>query len=278
MLSFIQTLIKYTIGYKSSSKDESDEINSVIARIENAYEEEIRRRERSNEDGSYYKRGFITLITTDYLVVDEFYVCEVANISVSNLKVGDKVCYSLSMEQDNHEEKHKIKIISVINESWKDAHNSEVDIVKPQTLTRCIVGKVMERKNRLLVVEPNNITINLNKVESEFIPVIGDWLQLETEVQLEIDEVSYNLNGEILEIKKIQPLRSRLDVGTVTSFDLTKEIGVIGKDTIFNKRICESGYIPCVGDKVISDSIESDQGLYTWRSLTVVPVFQASFT
>ncbi|KAF3429300.1 hypothetical protein E2986_13267 [Frieseomelitta varia] len=275
MLSFIHTLIKYTLGYKSSSKDESDEINSVIARIENAYEEETRKGERSNKDTSY-KRGIITLITTDYLVVDEFYVCDVANISVNNLKVGDKVCYSLLMERDNHEEKHKIKIISVINESWGDAENSEVDIVKPQTLTRCIVGKVMERKNRLLVVEPNNITVNLNKVESEFIPVIGDWLQLETEV--EIDEVSYNLNGEILEIKKIQPLRSRLDVGTVTSFDLTKEIGVIGKDTVFNKRICESGYIPCVGDKVISDSIESDQGFYTWRSLTVVPVLQVSFT
>ncbi|KAK9298847.1 hypothetical protein QLX08_007954 [Tetragonisca angustula] len=274
MLSFIHTLIKYTIGYKSSSKDESDEINSVIARIENAYEEEIRRGECSNEDASYYKRGIITLITTDYLVVDEFYVCDVANTSVSNLKVGDKVCYSLSMERDNHEEKHKIKIISVINESWEDAENSEADIVKPQTLTRCIVGKVMERKNRLLVVEPNNITVDLNKVESEFIPVIGDWLQLEIEV--EIDEVSYNLNGEILEIKKIQPLRSRLDVGTVTSFDLTKEIGVIGKNTVFNKRICDSGYIPCVGDKVISDSIESDQGFYTWRSLTVVPVLQVS--
>ena len=275
MLSFIHTLIKYTIGYKSSSKNESDEINSVIARIENAYEEEIRRGECSNEDASYYKRGIITLITTDYLVVDEFYVCDVANTSVSNLKVGDKVCFSLSMERDNHEEKHKIKIISVINESWEDAENSEADIVKPQTLTRCIVGKVVERKNRLLVVEPNNITVDLNKVESEFIPVIGDWLQLEIEV--EIDEVSYNLNGEILEIKKIQPLRSRLDVGTVTSFDLTKEIGVIGKNTVFNKRICDSGYIPCVGDKVISDSIESDQGFYTWRSLTVVPVLQVSF-
>ncbi|KOX70201.1 putative RNA helicase armi [Melipona quadrifasciata] len=239
MLSFIRTLIKYTIGYKSSSKDESDEINSVITRIENAYEEEIRKSECFNEDTS------------------------------------DKVCYSLSMKRDNHEQKHKIKIISVINESWDDdAENSDVDIVKPQTLTRCIVGKVMERKNRLLIIEPSNVTVDLNKVESEFIPVIGDWLQLETEV--EIDEVSYNLNGEILEIKKIQPLRSRLDVGTVTSFDLTKEIGVIGKDTVFNKRICESGYIPCVGDKVISDSIESDQGFYTWRSLTVVPVLQVS--
>lgn len=277
MLSFIHTLIKYTIGYKSSIKNESDEINSVIARIENAYEEEKRRDQRSNEDASCYKTGTITLITTDYLVVDEFYVCDVANISVSNLKVGNKVCYSLSLEQDNHEEKHKIKIISVINKSWDDeAENSEVDIIEPQTLTRCVVGKVIERKNRLLVVEPKNITVDLNKVESEFIPVIGDWLQLEIEV--EIDETSYNLNGEILEIKKIQPLRSRLDVGTITSFDLTKGIGVIGKDTVFNKRICESGYIPCIGDKVISDSIESDQGFYTWRSLIVVPVLQVSFT
>lgn len=34
MFSFIYTLIKYTIGNKSSIKNESDEINNVIARIE----------------------------------------------------------------------------------------------------------------------------------------------------------------------------------------------------------------------------------------------------
>ncbi|PBC31819.1 RNA helicase armi [Apis cerana cerana] len=165
--------------------------------------------------------------------------------------------------QDNHGTGYKIKkIISVIDESW----DNEINVIKPQTLTKCIIGKVTE--------QPNNIIVDLNKVQSEFIPVIGDWLKLESEV--EIDEVSYNLSGEILEIKKIQPLRSKLNIGIVSYFDPIKEIGVIGKDTVFNKRICDTGYIPCVGDKVINDSIESDQGIYTWRSLTVVPVIQTS--
>ncbi|XP_033194501.1 putative RNA helicase armitage [Bombus vancouverensis nearcticus] len=276
MFSFICTLIKYAIGHRSSIKDEPDEeINNVIARIENVYRKEIKEDESFNTDASYYKTGSISFIATDYIVVDDFYVYDIKNTSISNLKVGDKVSYLLSPKQDNLEKQHKIKKIFVLNESWdNEVEHSEIDSTKPETLTRCVIGKVIERKNRLLVVEPDNITVDLNKVQSDFIPVIGDWLQLESEV--EIDEISYNLNGEILEIKRIQPLRSKLNIGTVTSFDPTKGVGVIEKDIVFNKNICDSGYIPCVGDKVISDSIESDQGLYTWRSLTVVPVFQVS--
>ncbi|XP_017761861.1 PREDICTED: probable RNA helicase armi [Eufriesea mexicana] len=274
MLSFMYTLIKYAIGYKSSIKSEPDEISNVIAHIESAYRKEMQKNEYFDKDACYYKAGNITFIATDYVIIDDFYVCDAVNVLINNLKVGDKVYYLTS--QNNHEKEHKIeKVISVIDESWdNEIANSQINIIKPQALTRCIIGKVTERKNRLLIIEPCNITVDLNKVESEFIPVIGDWLKLESEVEINAD--SYNLSGQILEIKKIQPLRSKLDIKAVSSFDPIKEIGVIGSDTVFNKRICDSGYIPCIGDKVISDSIESDQGFYTWRSLTVVPIFQIS--
>ncbi|OAD54050.1 putative RNA helicase armi [Eufriesea mexicana] len=253
---------------------EPDEISNVIAHIESAYRKEMQKNEYFDKDACYYKAGNITFIATDYVIIDDFYVCDAVNVLINNLKVGDKVYYLTS--QNNHEKEHKIeKVISVIDESWdNEIANSQINIIKPQALTRCIIGKVTERKNRLLIIEPCNITVDLNKVESEFIPVIGDWLKLESEVEINAD--SYNLSGQILEIKKIQPLRSKLDIKAVSSFDPIKEIGVIGSDTVFNKRICDSGYIPCIGDKVISDSIESDQGFYTWRSLTVVPIFQAS--
>ncbi|XP_017797933.1 PREDICTED: probable RNA helicase armi [Habropoda laboriosa] len=273
MLSLIHNFIKYTIGYKSTTKGETDEINNVIARIENAYDKETQEDEYSNKDVCYYKTGNITLIATDYIVIDDFYVCDAVNILIKNLKVGDRVYYLAS--QDNEKEYKIKKIISVIPDSWdNDVTDFEANIVEPQSLTKCVIGKVIERKNRLLVVEPNNISVDLNTVQSEFIPVIGDWLKLESKV--EINENSDNLNEEISEVKKIEPLRSKLDIGTISSYDPIKEIGIIGKDTVFNKRICDSGYIPCVGDKVISDSIESDQGIYTWRSLTVAPILQIS--
>lgn len=266
--------MKYAIGYKSSIKSETDEINNVIAHIENAYKKEMQKDEYFDKDVYNHKTGNITFISIDYVMIDDFYICDTVNVLINNLKIGDKVHYLTS--QNNHGKEHKIeKVISVVDESWNnEIVNSQINIVKPQALTRCIIGKVTKRKNRLLIIEPHNITVDLNKVESEFIPVIGDWLKLESET--EINEECYNLSGQILEIKKIQPLRSKLSIETVSSFDPIKEIGVIGKDTVFNKRVCDSGYIPCIDDKVISDSIESDQGFYTWRSLIVVPVFQAS--
>ncbi|XP_076751780.1 putative RNA helicase armitage isoform X1 [Xylocopa sonorina] len=274
MLSLIYNFIKDTIGYKPPVKSETDEINNVIARIENAYQKETENDGCSNEGGSCYKTGNVTYITADYIVVDDFYVCNTANVLRNNLNVGDKVHY-LALK-DNQTTEHKIKIISVTDESWDNEVEKSYLNVEPQALTKYIIGKVTERRNRVLVVEPNNITVDLNKVQSEFIPVIGDWLMLESEI--ESNEESYNLNEEILEIRRIQPLRSKLNVSTVSSFDPIKEVGVIGKDTVFNKKICDPGYVPCIGDKVVSDSIESDQGIYTWRSLTVVPVLQVSKT
>ncbi|XP_015430098.1 PREDICTED: probable RNA helicase armi [Dufourea novaeangliae] len=275
MLSLIHTFVKYAIKYKSSAKNDADEINNVVSRIENVYEKEIEENEYSNEDNCYHKTGKITYTATDYVMIDNFYVCDTVNICTENsLKVGDKVDY-LALNE-GHKNEHKVKkITSVIDESWDNiVLESQTKLTETQTLSKCIIGKVVERKNRLLVIEPNDISVDLNKVQSEFIPVIGDWLQIESEVK--IDSNSHDLSGEILEIRKILPLRSKLDIGTVSSYDPVKEIGSIGKDIVFNKRICDSGYVPCIGDKVIYDSIESDQGFYTWRSLTVVPINQVS--
>lgn len=205
MLSLIYTLVKYTVGYKSTTKSDTEEINNVITRIEDAYVEEVQKDEYFNKEDSY-KTGKITFMATDYVLVDNFYVCDIVNVSVNNLKIGDNVYYTTFQQRHNNE--HKIrKIISVINESWDDVvPESQASLVKPQVFAKCIIGKVTERKNRLLIVEPNNISVDLNKVQSEFVPVIGDWLKLESKV--EINEDSCNLNGEIVEIKRIQPLRS----------------------------------------------------------------------
>ncbi|XP_053992709.1 probable RNA helicase armi isoform X2 [Hylaeus volcanicus] len=273
MLSLIYNLVKYTVGYKSPTKSDTDEINNIVARIEKAYEKEVGKNGYIDENDCHCKIGKVTFISTDYILIDNFYVYDTVNLSVNNLKVGDKVQY-LAL-QEGHEKEHKVKkIVCVIDDdSWcNEVADSQANFDETQALTKCIIGKVIERKNRVLLVEPNNISVDLNKVQSDFVPVIGDWLHIEAEVEIDVN--SYNQNKEILNIKKIQPLRSKLGIGIVSSYDTGKEIGTIGKDIVFNRRICDSGYIPHIGDKVLSDSIESDQGFYTWRSLTVVPVYQ----
>ncbi|XP_076658153.1 putative RNA helicase armitage isoform X2 [Halictus rubicundus] len=276
MFSLIYTFAKYIVEHKLTIKNNDvDEINNVVAHIENAYKKDTKKEEYFNENDGSYKTGKITFIATDYVMVDNFYVCDRESIStVNNLEVGDKVYYSTLKQGSENEYKIK-KIIYVVDDSWDDAvAESQTELTETQTLSKCKIGKVVECKNRQLIVEPNEIRVNLNDVQSEFIPVIGDWLQIEADV--ETDSNSFDSNEEILKIKRIQPLRSKFDIGTVSSYDSIKEIGVIDKDIVFNKRICDSGYIPCVGDKVVHDSIESDQGFYTWRSLTVVPIVQVS--
>ncbi|CAK9800689.1 RNA helicase Mov10l1 [Anthophora plagiata] len=271
MMTLIYNLMKYVVKYKSPTKDEIDEINNVIARIENAYDKETQKDEYFNK-AACYETGNITFIATDYIVINNFYVCDAVNILVKNFKVGDRVYYLASQDD---EKKHKIKkVISVIDDSWSNEVTDSQANVESQLLTKCVIGKVVEHKNRLLVVEPNNISVDLNKVHSEFIPVIGDWVKLELKV--EINQNSDDLNEKISEVKEIKPLRSKLDIGSVSSYDPIKESGTIGKNIVFSRRICDSGYIPCVGDKVVSDSIESDQGIYTWRSLTVAPIIEIS--
>ncbi|KAL0117562.1 hypothetical protein PUN28_010398 [Cardiocondyla obscurior] len=140
-------------------------------------------------------------------------------------------------------------------------------------ISRSVIAKVMKRNGRIAIAEPNNICIDLHKVQSNFVPLIGDWLVLESLVELNKD--SADLSGEILEVDKIKPLRSKLDVGVVSKYNSVTGVGVIDKRIIFHKNVCDQGYIPCIDDKVVSDSIESDQGQYNWRSVTVVPLIQS---
>lgn len=277
MFSFLYILVKYILRYTSSVKEDKDDVNSIIARIENVYEKtsESQKTECLAIDSCERKTGSVTFIATNYVLIENRYVCDIANVLAIGLKVGDKVSY-LALKSDNEE--HKVRqIISVLDdddESWDNEVSVPQTNVKPQTLKKSVIGKVTHRENRWVIIEPDSISIDLNKVQSDFIPVIGDWLTIESTVNL--NEISPDLSNEIVKIDRIQPLRSKLDVGVVSSYDASKEFGTIGKSIVFSKRTCDPGYIPSVGDKVVSDNIESDQGLYTWRSLTVVPIKEVS--
>lgn len=224
------------------------------------------------EEGCYYKTGSITLITKDHVLIDGCYVYENKDDVTSNLTVGDKVYYSLYVRDSNAKPKVQ-KIIYVVNDTWDNANaNSKKDIVHTSMIRRNIVAKVIDRKGRIAIVEPHNIQIDLSKIQSDFIPIIGDWLTIDALVEL--NNNSTDLIGEVLEVDKIKPLRSKLDMGVITRYDAGSECGVIDKRVIFLKRACDAGYVPRVGDKVVTESIESDQGHYNWRSITIVPLIE----
>lgn len=274
MLTLMFNLVRYTIKYikQYSDKTEIEDIDKVISRIECA-RDTIKTEEKEvtlNEEGCYYRTGTITHVYSDFVMIDNHYMYEMNDSLSSNLKEGDNVYY-LALLRNPKEELRVIKIIHVINgESWENPHCTSENESYSRIIQRSLIAKVTNREDRIIIIEPNNIRINLNKVQSEFIPLIGDWLTLESLV--EVSDSSPDLCGEILEVDKIKPLRSKLNIGVITKYDPLNQVGVIDKSVVFHKGALEPGYVPCVNDKVVSDSIESDQGIYRWRSLTVVPL------
>ncbi|XP_066587433.1 probable RNA helicase armi [Prorops nasuta] len=286
MLSLAIDFVKKTLGYDSLEKTNNDDnINRLIAHIENANAESkpsLQEAKDFSQKGCFYKTGYVTVITNDGILIDDKYMCADFSTISGKLDVGNKVYY-LAYQRNEEDDLKVKKVLSIIEEDW-DTHKREINTERKEQLasetvhcniiTRNIIGRVLRKDGRNLFIEPINITINLDKVRSEFIPQIGDWLKLES--LTEVNEESVDLTGEILEVDKLLPLRSKLGVGTVTTYDITKQSGIIEKNIFFYKNACEIGYIPQVGDRVVSDSIESDQGICTWRSLTVVPLNKVS--
>lgn len=285
MLSLIYNTVTISIQYvrqfnvftPNKNKSKNEDINEVISRIENSEENTdviTEKEEKLDEAGCYYKTGCITQVTSDCIFIDDCLMYEKNDDSFNNLKIGDKIQY-MAFLRDSDKEIIVKKIISVIDDqSWDNVYINSEEVVHNQMISRSIIAKVTNREGRIAIVEPNNIHIDLSKIQSNFVPLIGDWLTLESLVELNDD--STDLSGEILEVDKITPLRSKLDVGVISKYNYETEVGIIDKQIIFHKRVCEPGYIPRVGDKVVSDSIESDQGQYNWRSLIVVPLSEVT--
>lgn len=276
MFSLLYNAAKYVLV---GSQPAEPDIDELIARLQVATDDAenfvavANAEADNNPEGCFYKTGTVTTITADCVIIDKLYMCESVNVNVDNLKVGDRIQY-MAYQRDHSEEPRIRKITSIVDDNWdtEDVQTQSADLTQSQIMKRSIVAKVMRREGRQVFLEPVNVSLNLDKVKSTFIPYVGDWLQLESLVEL--DENSGDLGGEVLEVDNIRPLRSKLKVGNVSSWDSHSGVGAVDKDIVFNKGSCEPGYVPCVGDKVVTDCIESDQGMYTWRSLTVVPLVQ----
>lgn len=277
MLSSVFSLIQYALKYVYSSETEVEDIDKVISRLECSNDTTVSTRkkvEAFSEEGCYYRTGSITRVASDYVLIDDCYTYEKDDELSNNLKVGDQVYYLAFLRDPDAEPKIR-KIINVIdNESWDNVNIKATNnrVIHAHMIPRSIIAKVTKREGRIAIVEPNNIRVDLSKVQSEFIPLVGDWLTLESLVEVSND--STDLSGEVLEIDRIKPLRSKLNVGVISKYDPEKQVGVIDKSVIFHKGACEPGYVPQVGDKIVSDSIESDQDLYRWRSISLVPLIQ----
>ncbi|OXU24496.1 hypothetical protein TSAR_010596 [Trichomalopsis sarcophagae] len=317
-----------------NEEPEEESIESLLAQIEDIKQTSEQNEtpqlsfNNSEEKGCFHKTGVVTLVTDNYVLIENDYMCEMKYVVPQDLKKGDKVYYMAYRANENGDLKIR-KIEYKFDAVWEQDEieplkysepmpNIELELDKPvesfdidppkphienQPVTKssrinkyCVLtggssdkivkkrdinkrtytDKVVRRNGREVFFENyTDISVNLDNISSEFVPMIGDWVKIECLV--EVNEEIPNFQGEILQVESILPNRSFNKLGKITHYDNQTEVGRIEETIIFTKAVCSDGYIPCVGDKVVAQSIESDQGLQQrWRAMKVVPLEDVS--
>lgn len=258
-----RAIVSYFFGH-SDTEFTPDDAYAVLneSSLNAADETKYKLSEDEEEDidfSTYNKTGIITSATDGEFAIDGTYKFKSSD---TNIVVGSKVSFTSYIDEDK---KINVSNVEVLENDWDCISRN----VNSKWCTRSITCKVIQRNKREIVVDPGNLQINLNNVSSNFIPLVGDWLQVD--VKCEIDENVADLSGKILDINEIAPLRCKQIQGIVKSFDERLQNGVIDRNIFFDSDSLCAGYVPRIGDKVVSEIIESEQGRYTWRSLKVLP-------
>lgn len=204
------------------------------------------------------KTGEITEILNNTFVIDNSNICD--KTLLSNLEVGAKVSYHTLISNGQE----RILKVSLIDNEWDICENKN-----ELWNNRVVVCKVERREGRKLYLSPGDIEVDLNSISVEFLPVIGDWLELDAKCT--INENSVNLLGDLIEINKISPVRPHVIYGTINKWNSDEGSGIINNNVFFFKSSLNNGYNPFVGDKVIVQVIESEQNRCCWRAVQVLP-------
>lgn len=201
--------------------------------------------------------GAITKIFDNHVIINDLYICD-KNQILFKCDVGTKVSYDILVSDG----KQKVVRVVTIDHDWDISEN------KHQLWNdRIIIGKVEQRTERKLFLSPGDLEIDLDTASLEFLPIVGDWLELD--VKCTINEDAVNLLGNIIEINKILPVRPHIMSGTISSWN--NEFGFINKNIFYSKNSLSCGYNPFVGDQVVVQVIESEQHRCCWRAVQVIP-------
>ncbi|KAK6623465.1 hypothetical protein RUM43_009317 [Polyplax serrata] len=223
-----------------------------------------------------HKTGTVTYVGDEYGFIDNVIYFDLSKVVTTlTLREGDEVAY-MSYQKERSGEEAVFRIYALKCDSWEigdkvvkeeDSQNeAEEEIaVMPMVMT----GRVTQRRGRKLFIEPSNVWCNLEEIDSTYVPIEGDWVSLEASVAVNKEKV--NMAGDVIEIKSLQPVLQKSNCGRITLWSESKQEGAIENQIYFHKIFCSSGYVPALGDDVFYEAIESDQGVYRWRALSISP-------
>ncbi|XP_064541268.1 probable RNA helicase armi [Drosophila montana] len=167
------------------------------------------------------RKGVITFLTEQNGIIDKSiaFKRQAAGQLFHELTVGSVIEY-LTYQQEDGVSK-VIKIQKIIDQSWEETTDNKVaevleslKLVQPvyfKTQLRNILGNITQRLPTAIVVDTDygELNVDLDNIESNFIPKTGDEITLICNVQL--DDGYVDKQGEILGVKKIFPTRIEPD-------------------------------------------------------------------
>ncbi|CAH0546496.1 unnamed protein product [Brassicogethes aeneus] len=213
--------------------------------------------ENVNEYDTCLKKGIITFKNENKYQIDDLYEFE---SNAENLYIGSRVSYKIFITNCTI----KVTDVKLIENDW------DVDETGKSTwCSRIMVCKVVKRENRNVILEPGDVTVDLDKISIEFIPIIGDWVEIHVKSEVDINITDFS--GKILEIDKVNAVRPHIKNCVITSYNAKDNFGILNKNIYFLSTCLPYGYIPQANDKVIAEIIESDQGTCVWRALKILP-------
>lgn len=132
--------------------------------------------------------GVITHCGDNYILIDGSIYFDTTNYNYV-FNENDKVLY---LGYKNSDEKlNVVRILQNQGMCWENEENFEEQ--KFDVIHHIIVGQVEYRQDRFVYIQGGELKFNLDNVKGSYIPIEGDWLELQCTVQ-RINETVTDIN------------------------------------------------------------------------------------
>lgn len=121
--------------------------------------------------------GIVTYIGENYILIDGMLYLEL-NDSFSSIKLNDTIRY-IGYKNDNDMIK-VVRIVQNLGPMWDETIENEIHY---DVIEHVIVCEVISRDKRIVSFKDTDLKLDLDQVQSNFIPVTGDWVELVCNMQ-----------------------------------------------------------------------------------------------
>ncbi|KAH8296681.1 hypothetical protein KR054_009766, partial [Drosophila jambulina] len=225
------------------------------------------------------RKGVITSLTGTNGAIDTYiyFDSKAADCVFHELSIGCVVEY-LTYQKKPDDVPRVVKVKRIVEDVWEEASDDKIQEAveklrseKPTTFktqTRNVMGLITARHPSSIDVdtEYGQLEVELDNVETTFVPQEGDSVCLSCDVQL--DDEFVDKQGEILQVTKVFPQRLETDQKCVVE-RVYENLSLLGKNIYVLKADVPSGVNLHLGDLIRADLIECQYSKFTKRAIKV---------